>query len=219
MSVKRAIVEERRPSKGARAEATRRALLAAARDAFGERGYGPTSVEEIVRRAGVTKGALYHHFRDKDDLFVAVVEEVKREVTGIVGASFLAFIDSHDDPLEAVTLGCLAFIDAHADPAVQRITIVDARSVLDGATRRDLDARYEVALVRGALRRAIRLGAVDRQPLAILAHIVTGALTEACALIAEAEDTEAARAEAGAVVTRLLEGLRARPADGQMPTS
>ncbi len=203
-------VKELRPSKVAKAEATRRALLAAARDAFGDRGYGPTSVEEIVRRAGMTKGALYHHFRDKDDLFTAVVEEVKREVTGTVGAAFLDAA-SVPDPLETVILGCQAFIDAHADPAVQRITILDARSVLDGATRRDLDARYEVALVRGALRRAMRLGAIDDQPLAPLAHIVAGALAEACALVAEADDTQAARAEAGAVVARLLEGLRARP--------
>jgi AcrR family transcriptional regulator len=198
---------ELRPSKVAKAEATRRALLTAAREAFGERGYGPTSVEEIVRRAGVTKGALYHHFRDKDDLFVAVVEEVKREVTGTVGTAFLDAANV-PDPLETVILGCQALIDAHVDPAVQRITILDARSVLDGATRRDLDARYEVALVRGALRRAMRLGAIDAQPLATLAHIVTGALAEACALVAEADDTEAARAEAGAVVAHLLEGLR-----------
>ena len=202
-------VKELRPSKVAKAEATRRALLGAARAAFGERGYGPTSVEEIVRRAGMTKGALYHHFRDKDDLFTAVVEEVKREITGIVGASFLDAATA-PDPLETVIIGCQAFIDAHVDPAVQRITILDARSVLDGATRRDLDARYEVALVRGALRRAMRLGAIDDQPLAALAHIVAGALAEACALVAEADDAQAARAEAGAVVARLLEGLRAR---------
>ena len=206
-------VKELRPKKLLQPAATRRALLAAARSAFGERGYGPTSIDEIVRRAGVTKGALYHHFRDKDDLFAAVVEEVKREVTDVVGAAFVEAAERLD-PIETIVAGSQAFIDAHADAAVQRITILDARSVLDAATRRDLDARYEVAVVRGALRRAMRVGAIDTQPLAPLAHIVAGALAEACALVAEADDTEAARAEAGAVVARLLEGLRA-----QMPTS
>jgi AcrR family transcriptional regulator len=189
------------------AESTRRAVLDAARQAFGERGYAATSVDEIVRRAGLTKGALYHHFRDKDDLFLAVVEAVKRDVTDTVGAAFVEAA-SRLDPIETIVVGCQAFIDAHADPAVQRITILDARAVLDAATRRDLDARYEVAVVRGALRRAMNVDAIERQPLAPLAHVVAGALSEACALVAEGAD----RDEVGAVVSRLLVGL-------QTPTS
>ncbi len=76
-------------SKAGRAESTRRALLDSARSLFGERGYAGTSVDEVVRHAGLTKGALYHHFRDKDDLFRAVLEEVKRDVTSAAGATFL----------------------------------------------------------------------------------------------------------------------------------
>ena len=76
-------------SKAVKAEATRQALIRAARELFGEQGYAATSVDEIARQAGVTKGALYHHFRDKDDLFRAVVEDVKRDVTDVVGAAFL----------------------------------------------------------------------------------------------------------------------------------
>jgi hypothetical protein len=104
----------------------------------------------------------------------------------------------------------VALIDAHLDPAVQRISIIDARSVFDAATRRDLATRYEASLLRGAFRSAIRAGAIEQQPLAPLAHIVAGALSEACALIAEAEDKEAARAEVTAVVTRLIDGLQPR---------
>jgi AcrR family transcriptional regulator len=191
-----------------RADRTRQRLLDAARSLFGERGYGGTSIDEVVRAAGVTKGAMYHHFRDKDELFRSVVEEVKREVTVVAGRSFAAAADGPDS-LETVVLGCMAFIDAFADPAVQRIAISDARAVLDAATRRDLDARYEVALVRGALRRAMNLGAIEHQPLAPLAHILTGALAEACALIAESDDMETARQHARSVVGRLVEGLRA----------
>src|SRR5579885_2891538 len=75
-------------SKAGRAESPRRALLDSARSLFGERGYAGTSVDEVVRHAGLTKGALYHHFRDKDDLFRAVVEEVKLEVTTSAANSF-----------------------------------------------------------------------------------------------------------------------------------
>lgn len=190
-----------------KATQTRASLVAAARSLFGEKGYAATSVEEIVRTAGVTKGALYHHFRDKDDLFRAVVEDVKGEVTGVVGAAFMEAV-SEPDALDTVTRGCLAFIEAHRDPGVQRITILDARAVLDASVRRDLDARYEVAVIRGALRRAMHLGVIDPQPLGPLAHVIAGALGEACALLAEADDEPTTREEIRSVVTRLLSGLR-----------
>jgi AcrR family transcriptional regulator len=194
------------PTKAVKAEATRRALIAAARELFGEQGYAATSVDEIAREAGVTKGALYHHFRDKDDLFRAVVEDVKRDVTDVVGAAFLS-ATADNETMHSLELGFRAFIEAHLDPAVQRISIIDARSVLDASTRRSLDARYEVAVVRGAFRRAMRLGAIEQQPLVPLAHIMAGALAEACAYIAEADDPDAARTEANAVIVRLLLGL------------
>ncbi len=188
--------------------------MSAARALFGERGYAGTSVDEVVRAAGVTKGALYHHFRDKDDLLRSVVEEVKRDVTVVAGTAFSDAAE-RPDPLETIVLGCWALIDGFSDPAVQRIAILDARAVLDAATRRDLDARYEVALVRGALRRAMNLGAIVRQPLAPMAHILAGALAEACALIAEADDPTAAQLDARAIVASLIEGLRDR---GPHPT-
>jgi AcrR family transcriptional regulator len=198
-----------RTAKTSRAEATRRALLASARELFGDKGYAATSVDEVVRHAGVTKGALYHHFKDKDQLFRAVVEEVKGEVTQAAASSYFETFDGAD-ALETVHHTCLAVIDAHLDPAVQRITVLDARAVLDASTRRELDARYEVALLRGAFRGAMRSGIVEQQPIITLAHVVAGALTEGCALIAEADDKERARAEVGAVISRLLDGLRPR---------
>jgi len=198
-----------RTAKTSRAEATRRALLASARSLFGEKGYAATSVDEVVRDAGVTKGALYHHFKDKDQLFRAVVEEVKGEVTQAAASSYFETFDGAD-ALETVHHTCLAVIDAHLDPAVQRITILDARAVLDASVRRELDARYEVALLRGAFRGAMRSGIVEQQPIITLAHVVAGALTEGCALIAEADDKERARAEVGDVISRLLDGLRPR---------
>ena len=199
-----------KPSKAAKAVATRRSLVDAARALFGEQGYAATSVDEIVRSAGVTKGALYHHFRDKDDLFRAVVEDVKRDVTDVVGAAFRS-ATAESETMESLELGCRAFVEAHLDPAVQRISILDARSVLDASTRRTLDARYEVAVIRGAFRRAMRLGAIDTQPLVPLAHIMAGALAEACALIAESDEPERARAETNGVIASLLDGLRATP--------
>jgi len=193
-----------------KASRTRGALVDAARDRFGEQGYAGTSIDEIVRQAGVTKGALYHHFADKDALFRAVVEAVKGEVTTVMAEAFMA-ATTEPDALDTVIRGCLAFIDVHRDPAVRRITILDARSVLDAATRRDLEARYEVAVIRGALRRAANLGVIDPQPFGPLAHVLAGGLSEACALLAEVEDEASVREEIDAVVRRLLAGLRPQP--------
>ena len=104
--------------------ATRVALLQAARELFGERGYAATATEDIVARAGVTKGALYHHFGGKDDLFRAVFEHVSNEVSDEAVVDFLL-----PDSWQALVLGCNHWVDAHLDPAVQRIALRDARAV------------------------------------------------------------------------------------------
>jgi AcrR family transcriptional regulator len=195
-----------RSAKASRAAATRRALVTSARQLFGAKGYANTSVEEVVRDAGVTKGALYHHFKDKDDLFRSVVEEVKLEVTQRAADSYFAAADGAD----SLRLTCLALIDASLDPAVQRISVLDMHSVFDASRRRDLETRYEVALLRGALRGAMRAGTIEPQPYVTLAHLLAGAINAACALIAEAEDKERARAEVTEVIARMVDGLRPR---------
>jgi AcrR family transcriptional regulator len=191
----------------AKAEATRRGLIEAGRKLFGKKGYAATSVDEVVKAAGVTKGALYHHFKDKDDLFRAVVEEVKLGITQRAADSYWQAADGID-PAQSLNLMCLAVIDAYLDPEVQRVSVLDARAVLDASTRRDLDTRYEVALLRGALRTAMRAGHMVSLPYVPLAHVLAGALVEGCALIAEAADRDTARAEVTTVITRLLDGLR-----------
>ena len=186
-----------------RGEATREALVEAARSLFGERGFAGTSLDEIVRTAGVTKGALYHHFSDKEDLFAAVAEEVKRDITSTLSDLFLS-----PDPFDGLEAGCLAILDAYLDPALRQIVWVDARSVLSPSAYLELQGRYEPVFVRAALRRAMREGVIDRQPLIPLATLLTGAIGEGCTLIADAEDPTTARAEVGQVVSRLLAGLR-----------
>src|SRR4051812_12979287 len=96
-----------RTAKATKAEATRRALIASGRTLFGSQGYANTSVDEVVRDAGVTKGALYHHFKDKDDLFRAVVEEVKLEVTTAAADRYFEVAEGAD-PAQSVLLTCLA---------------------------------------------------------------------------------------------------------------
>lgn len=186
-----------------RGEATREKLLAAARRLFGERGFAATSLDELVAEAGVTKGALYHHFSDKEHLFAEVAEALKRDTTRQLSDLFLLA-----DPFEALEAGCYAILDAYLDPAVRQIVWIDARAVLPASAYRDLQGRYEPVFLRAALRRAMREGVIDTVPLRPLATLLTGAIGEACTLVADADDPAAARQEVAQVVHRLLRGLR-----------
>jgi AcrR family transcriptional regulator len=207
MEVKRT----RRTGRAAQGAETRAGLLAAARELFGEQGYAATSLDDVAARAGVTKGALYHHFGGKAELFQSVFEQVKREISDEVVHVFLK-----TDPWQALVEGCQLMIEAQLDPAVQRIALHDARSVLGWEAVRAVETRYGAVGLRGVLRRAVRGGAIEPQPLRPLALLLSGAIAEACFYVADADDPRAALDEAGRLVRRLLEGLRPRAAGDEL---
>ena len=192
-------------------EVTRTALLAAARQLFGENGFAATSTEEIVAAAGVTKGALYHHFGGKQELFAVVLEQVLHEVSDAVVAIF-----NQPDPWLDLVDGCAAWIDAHRDTAVRRIVLTDARAVLDEEAVRAVESRYAVVALRGALRKNMTAGTLDPEPLRPLALMLIGALREACLYVADADDQATARDEAVALVTRMLSSFRSTGASTPM---
>lgn len=187
-------------------QSTREALLRAARELFGFQGFAATSTEEIVAAAGVTKGALYHHFRDKDTLFRVVFEQVQREVSDAAVVEFMG-----PDSWESLIRGCQLWVDAHDDPAVRQITLIDARVVLGWEAARAIETRFSTVALRGALRKAMQAGVLRRQPLRPLSLMLTGALSEACLYVAQADDPAAARAEISILISGLLSGLRQRP--------
>jgi AcrR family transcriptional regulator len=189
-------------ARAAQGAATRAALVEVGRLFFGTNGYSETSLDEVVAEAHVTKGALYHHFKGKEDLFAAVYEQVQKEVSDQVVVEFL-----RPDPLEALRLGCELWIDAHLDPAVQRVAMRDARAVLGWEVVRDAETRYGAVPLRGVLRRAIRQGLIEPAPLRPLALMVMGALTEACFYVADQDDRETARSEVRELIMQLLSGL------------
>jgi AcrR family transcriptional regulator len=188
----------------ARGDATRRALMQAARELFAERGYAEVGTEEIVARAGVTRGALYHHFADKRDLFRAVHEELEEALVADIGARIMGI----DDPWELMVTGVRAFLDACTDPAVMRISLLDAPAVLGWAQWREIDARYGLGLVSFGLQNAIDRGTLRPQAVRPLAHLMMGAMAEAAMVIANAVEPERARAEVEPPLLALLEGLR-----------
>ena len=190
-----------------RSEATRRQLVSAARALFGTRGYAGVGTEEIVRAAGVTRGALYHQFRDKADLFAAVAEEVEAEIAARIAAGAAAA--AADDPVGALRIGAQLFLDACAEPEVERIILLDAPAVLGWEAWRDLAGRYGLGLVQLALQTAMDAGAIVAQPVVPLAHVLVGALDECALYVAGAEDPAAAREQCLAIFDRILRSITA----------
>jgi len=202
-------VKRERPERRSQAErsaTTRAALLRAARELFACDGYAATGREAIVERAGVTRGALYHHFADKEALFRAVFEEIEAEVMAYSAEAAMQV--SPDDPLGQLRAGSLAYLDIVLDPAIQRICLLDAPAVLSPAARQEILDACAVGLVREVLQAAADAGALRPQPLEPLTHLLLAALHEAALYVARAGDQSAARAEVGTTFEHLLDGLR-----------
>jgi AcrR family transcriptional regulator len=191
-----------------RSQATREALIEAARALFAERGYAEVGTEEIVRAAGVTRGALYHHFDGKRDLFEAIYERIEAELAQRIAAG--ALDAGTDAPLEAMRAGAEMFLQACTEPEAQRIVLLDGPSVLGWDRWREIAAEHGLGLIEATLQAAIEAGAIPEQPVRPLAHVLMGALDEAAMLVARAEQPERMRAEVGRTLDSLLVALSAR---------
>jgi len=188
------------------AEETRAALVRAARELFTEKGYAATGTEEILQRANASRGAMYHHFAGKEELFRAALEVVEEEfITQLAEAGAPG-----DDIWDEVCNGCQLFLDIATQPSIQKLMLIDGPSVLGWIEWRAIEERFGFGLLREFLRRAMVQGLIEDQPIEPLTHVLAGALNEAAILVANARDRETARAEAGDTIARLLGGLRVR---------
>jgi len=193
-----------RRTQAERAETTRGALIAAARRLFGERGYADVGTEEVVRAAGVTRGALYHHFGGKPELLEAVYEQIEAESTQRVAQVVLG--SEMASPLAAMRAGIEVFLDDCSKPELQRIVLHDAPAVLGWDRWREIAAANGLGLIEASLVAAIDAGEIRPLPVRPMAHLLLGALDEAAMLIARSEDP-ASRAEVTAVLLTLLESF------------
>jgi AcrR family transcriptional regulator len=196
------------PRRAEHASDTRAALVAAARRLFAAHGYDGTGTEQIVAEARVTRGALYHHFRDKADLFRAAMAEAAGEVALQLTDEQLA--SESPSPLDDIRDGVSAFLDVCVGGDFQRIVLVDGPRVLGADAWENLVDRYGRGLLEEWLHRAVEAGDLDEVPTGPLARLLIAMLTEASLAIARAPEPAAARAELGEVLDRLLTGLRPR---------
>jgi AcrR family transcriptional regulator len=186
----------------------RERLIAVATELFGERGYHQTGTEEIVRRSGVTRGSLYHHFADKAALFEEVFDRADRLVSTRVRAAAKSAVERREDPWSVFLAGWDAVLDTAIDEQLQRIRVVDAPAVLGWQKWQEHNTRYTLANIEAGLVRLLEHGVLAPQPVAPLAQLLMGLSNQAVAAIAGAESPLQARQDIGEAVRRLIEGLR-----------
>lgn len=184
-----------------RSASTRAKLIRAGRWLFARRGYAAVGTEEIVRRAGVTRGALYHQFADKQELFLAVYEQVEQELTQRVDDS----LGEVTSPFEAMRAGMRTFLEECRAPEVQRIVLIDGPSVLGWERWREVAERNGLGLIEAVVTAAIEAGEIAALDPGPLAHLLMGALDEAALLVVR---DPASTDSVAATLAGLLDGLR-----------
>jgi AcrR family transcriptional regulator len=194
-----------RKTQAERSADTRDALVRAARPLFAEHGFAGVGTEAIVRAAGVTRGALYHQFDDKRELFAAVFELVEAELTKRIGAA----VDGSglSDPIDLMKLGARIWLEACAEPEAHRIVLVEAPAVLGWERWREVGMRYGLGLVQALVGWAIEVGRIRQQPVEPLSHVLIGALDEAALYVAQSAEADRARGEVLAVLEELIAAL------------
>jgi AcrR family transcriptional regulator len=186
-----------------RRESTRTALIEAGRRLFATLGYDAVAAEQIVEEAGVTRGALYHHFDGKAGLFEAVFLEIEGElVTKFPLEEFLS-----GDPLGALRAGVSRFLALSLENEVQQIALIDAPAVLGWTRWHQIEAEHGLGLIQAGLDAAVAAGQIKPLPTAELANAMLGSLTESALAVSRADDRVAAQARAEQVLTALLDGL------------
>lgn len=198
-----------RRSQRERTRATTGALVAAARELFVDGGFSATSLDAICARAGVTRGAFYHHFKNKEHIFREVYAADQKELAVVVRRAFRA----ERDPWDGVAAGCRAMLEASLEPAVRRITLVEAPGALDWSTMRGIQAGCKEQMRRG-LAIAIEAGCIPDRPLGPLTSLLYGGIGEIALDLAEPADQRAVLEESLAELDLVLAGVASRGVPG-----
>ena len=188
-----------------RSAATRDALVRAARPLFAADGFGAVSAEAIARAAGVTRGAMYHQFADKTEVYAAVLEVIEDEIMARISAG-IADADQ-DDLVEVMKVGARIWLDACAEPAVHQIVLIEAPSVLGWERWREVSLRHGMGMVQALIQGAIESGRIPAQPVLPLAHVLIGALDEAAIYLARSDGSATTREEVDTLIDRLVDAL------------
>ena len=195
--------ETKRRTQAERSETTTEQLITAARRLFAIKGFPATSIQEIVEEAGVTRGAMYHHFTSKEDLFEAVFNREQDVLDERVRQAAMR----RKGAWAQLKAGCDEFLDVALDPETQRILMVDAPAVLGAARVQARDEAHSMQLLNHVIEKAMKEGAIRKRPVTPLGHLLFGALCQAAMVIARAEDQDATTKQMRLEIHRMLDAL------------
>ena len=187
-----------------RSAATIADILAAARKLFATAGFEATSIDGIAAKAGVAKGAVYHHFDSKEEIFTRVLEDVQAE---IAASPVPAATRAMSDPLDMIAAETLRYLLAATEPSRKRILLIDGPAVIGWRKWREIDDRFFGAGAKAAMTHVLGAGAPPREIDAVT-HLVMGAVMEACLVCATAPEPKKAARELSSGLRKMLEGLR-----------
>lgn len=179
------------PTQAERTEATRGRLISTARRLFAEKGFAATSTEEILSEAGVSRGALYHHYASKTDLFRAAYMAVEEDLTAKILE--VATAGGETDPVRILEIGFDAFLDQCRNPEVQRIVMLDGPTVLGWDVWHEIDEQYAFGTIKAVLTLAADMGRMDPANVDPTTHLLVGAIMQAGMVVARADDAESAK--------------------------
>jgi AcrR family transcriptional regulator len=195
---------EKPMTKAAQREVTTKRLLEVARAHFTKHGYAQSATEKIVEEAGVTRGALYHHFGSKEGLFKAVLEVVQQEVAARIEAA----VSKTNDPWQQLLIGCKTFLSASMDADIQQIMLVDAPAVLGFETWRDIDSQNSMRLLQENIQELADKKIIQTSSVEAFTHLLSGAMNEAALWIARSPQPKKTLVEATKTLEHLLNSVR-----------
>jgi AcrR family transcriptional regulator len=198
-----------RRSQQERTRATTGALVAAARELFISDGFSVTSLDAICAKAGVTRGAFYHHFSNKEHIFREVYAADQKELAIVVRRAFQA----EQDPWDGMAAGCRALLEASLEPAVRQITLVEAPGALDWSTMRHIQAGCKEQMRRG-LEIAVEAGCIPDRPLHPLTSLLYGGIGEIALDLADSTDRRTVLEDSLTELDLVLAGVAGRHAPG-----
>jgi AcrR family transcriptional regulator len=187
-------------------ESTRQALVDNAVELFTKRGYAGTSLDEVTKRARVTKGALYHHFSGKQALFEAAFDAVENKFM----TRLAEIVSAPGDPWETAIAGLRAYVRVCLEPSYQRIVIHEAPVVMGWERWREAEEHFSYGLLRTAISLLVESGEIEDMPVEITARLLFGSLSAGASTIAAASDPKKASADVERTIVRVVEGLRVR---------
>jgi AcrR family transcriptional regulator len=194
---------EKPTTKAAQREATTKRLLEVARQQFTKHGYAQTATEAIVDEAGVTRGALYHHFESKEGLFKAVVEVVQKDVASRIEAA----VSKSNDPWQQLLIGCKTFLTASMDADIQQIMLLDAPAVLGFETWREIDSQNSMRLLRESVQELVDKKVIRTPSVEAFTHLLSGAMNEAALWVARSANPKQTLQEATKTLEHLLNSV------------